>query len=60
MTTVFIEETASPRSRRSRSRREIGAEAVVLSPLETPPADGDYLTAMRADLAVLRDALGCA
>ncbi len=59
VTTVFFEELVSPRTAESLAR-EVGAEAVVLSPLEGPPETGDYLTAMRANLATLRTALGCA
>ncbi len=56
--TIFFEETVSPRTAEVLAR-EVGAQARVLSPLETAPEQGDYLTAMRADLAALRQALGC-
>lgn len=59
VTTVFFEELVSPRTAESLAR-EVGAKAVVLSPLEGPPAEGDYLTAMRANLETLRTALSCA
>ena len=40
--------------------REVGAEAVVLSPLEGAPETGDYLSAMRTNLQALQTALDCA
>ena len=58
VTTIFFEETASPRVAESLAR-EVGAEAVVLSPLEGAPETGDYLSAMRTNLRVLRTALDC-
>ena len=58
VTTVFFEELVSPRTAESLAR-EVGAKAVVLSPLEGPPEQGDYLSAMRANLTTLRTALGC-
>ena len=58
VTTVFFEELVSPRTAESLAR-EVGAKAVVLSPLEGPPEQGDYLSAMRANLETLRTALGC-
>jgi zinc transport system substrate-binding protein len=58
VTTVFFEELVSPRTAESLAR-EVGARAEVLSPLEGPPATGDYLSAMRANLVTLRTALGC-
>ncbi len=57
-TTVFFEELVSPKVAQALAR-EVGAQAVVLSPLEGAPEQGDYLTAMRADLAALRTALDC-
>lgn len=59
VTTVFFEELLSPRTAESLAR-EIGASVEVLDPLEGPPDGGDYLTAMRGNLAALRAALGCA
>ena len=59
VTTIFFEELVSPRVAESLAR-EVGADATVLSPLEGPPEDGDYLDAMRANLETLRTALGCA
>ena len=58
VTTIFFEETASPRVAESLAR-EVGAEAVVLSPLEGAPETGDYLSAMRTNLQVLQTALDC-
>ena len=58
VTTVFFEELVSPKVAQSLAR-EVGAEAEVLTPLEGPPESGDYLSAMRTNLAGLRTALGC-
>ena len=58
VTTIFFEELVSPRTARALAA-EVGAKTAVLSPLEGPPEDGDYFTAMRANLAALRTALGC-
>ena len=58
VTTVFFEELVSPKVAESLAA-EVGATATVLSPLEGEPEDGDYLSAMRADLAALRTALDC-
>lgn len=58
VTTIFFEELVSPRTAEQLAR-EVGAKATVLSPLESPPETGDYLAAMRANLATLRTALGC-
>src|SRR5688572_3208257 len=58
VTTVFFEELLSPRTAESLAR-EIGASVEVLDPLEGPPDEGDYLTAMRSNLEALRTALGC-
>ena len=59
VTTIFFEELVSPKVAQSLAA-EVGAQAKVLSPLEGPPDSGDYLSAMRTNLASLRDALGCA
>jgi zinc transport system substrate-binding protein len=59
VTTIFFEELVSPKVAESLAR-EVGATATVLSPLEGAPETGDYLTAMRENLATLRTALGCA
>ena len=58
VTTIFFEELVSPRTAESLAR-EVGATATVLSPLEGPPEQGDYFTAMRSNLQTLRTALGC-
>ena len=58
VTTIFFEELVSPAVAETLAD-EVGAEAVVLSPLEGAPETGDYFTQMRADLATLRTALGC-
>ena len=59
VTTIFFEELVSPKVAESLAR-EVGATATVLSPLEGAPEAGDYVTAMRDNLATLRTALGCA
>ena len=56
--TIFFEEAVSPSTAQVLAS-EVGARAAVLSPLETAPAQGDYLTALRTDLAALREALSC-
>ena len=58
VTTIFFEELVSPKVAESLAR-EVGAEATVLTPLEGAPETGDYVTAMRDNLATLRTALGC-
>jgi len=58
VTTIFFEELVSPRVAESLAR-EVGATAAVLSPLEGAPETGDYVTAMRENLATLRTALDC-
>lgn len=58
VTTVFFEELASPKVAEALAA-EVGATAQVLNPIETEPAEGDYLDAMRTDLAALQAALGC-
>jgi zinc transport system substrate-binding protein len=62
-TTVFFERLVSPRLAETVAR-EAGAETAALDPLEGLGEDGleageDYLSVMRANLEVLRDALGC-
>ena len=56
--TVFFEELA-PRDVAETLARETGATTEILSPLETEPEHGDYLDAMRSNLAKLQKALGC-
>ena len=58
VTTIFFEELVSPRTAKALAS-EVGATTAVLSPIEGPPENGDYFTAMRANLAALRTALGC-
>jgi zinc transport system substrate-binding protein len=63
-TTVFFETLVSPRLARTVAR-EAGAETAALDPLEglggeELEAGADYVSVMRANLATLRDALGCA
>jgi zinc transport system substrate-binding protein len=62
-TTVFFESLVSPRLAETVAR-EAGAETAELNPLEGLGEDEleageDYLSVMRANLEVLRDALGC-
>ena len=62
-TTVFAEPLVSDRVAETVAR-EAGAEVAVLDPVEglsdeRLEAGEDYLSVMRANLAVLRDALGC-
>jgi zinc transport system substrate-binding protein len=59
VTTIFFEESVSPKVAESLAR-EVGATATVLSPLELAPESGNYLAAMRDNLARLRTALDCA
>ncbi|MGC4895266.1 metal ABC transporter substrate-binding protein [Micromonospora sp. DT31] len=56
--TIFFETFVSPKVAETIAR-EVGAKTAVLDPLEGPPADGDYLSAMRANLQTLRTALDC-
>jgi zinc transport system substrate-binding protein len=63
-TTVFFETLVSSRLAQTVAR-EAGAETAALDPLEglgeeELEAGADYVSAMRANLATLRDALGCA
>ncbi|MFG3582138.1 metal ABC transporter substrate-binding protein [Micromonospora chersina] len=57
-TTIFFETLVSPKVAETVAR-EVGAKTAVLDPIEGPPADGDYLSAMRANLQTLRTALDC-
>ena len=56
-TTVFFETLVSP-SVADAIATEVGARTAVLDPIEGPP-DGDYITAMRTNLAQLVTALAC-
>ncbi|MCW3816755.1 metal ABC transporter substrate-binding protein [Micromonospora sp. DR5-3] len=57
-TTIFFETLVSPKVAETIAR-EVGAKTAVLDPIEGPPAEGDYLAAMRANLQTLRTALDC-
>ncbi|MFG1678145.1 metal ABC transporter substrate-binding protein [Micromonospora sp. NPDC049282] len=56
--TIFFETLVSPKVAETIART-VGARTAVLDPIEGPPAQGDYLTAMRANLQTLRTALDC-
>lgn len=58
VTHIFFEELVSPATAETLAD-ELGIEAAVLSPLESRPAEGDYLDRMRANLMTLREALSC-
>ncbi|GLW08641.1 zinc ABC transporter substrate-binding protein [Microtetraspora sp. NBRC 13810] len=58
MTTIFTEALVSPKVAEVLAQ-EVGAKTAVLDPLESKPATGDYVSAMRQNLATLRTALGC-
>ncbi|MEV6924914.1 metal ABC transporter substrate-binding protein [Dactylosporangium sp. NPDC051485] len=58
VTTIFFESLVSPKLSETVAR-EIGAKAAVLDPLEGVEDGETYFTVMRANLAALRDALGC-
>ncbi|MFC6086378.1 metal ABC transporter substrate-binding protein [Sphaerisporangium aureirubrum] len=58
VTTIFTEELVSPKVAEVLAK-EVGAKTAVLNPIESRPRTGDYLSAARANLTVLRSALGC-
>ncbi|MCI7551386.1 MAG: metal ABC transporter substrate-binding protein [Actinomycetaceae bacterium] len=58
-TTIFTEELVSPDVAEALAA-ETGAQTAVLSPLESAPTEGDYLTAMEANLKAIQSALECA
>ena len=60
-TTIFFETLVSPAVAEAVADA-VGAETAVLDPIEGlgPGENGDYLSVMRANLATLRPALGCA
>jgi zinc transport system substrate-binding protein len=58
VTTIFYETLVSPQVAETVAT-EIGVATDVLDPLESGPEGGDYLSAMRANLDALVDALGC-
>ena len=57
-TTIYFESIVSPKVAEAVAR-SVGASTAVLDPIETKPDGGDYLSAMRANLAALRDGLDC-
>ncbi|MFI5910580.1 metal ABC transporter substrate-binding protein [Dactylosporangium sp. NPDC051541] len=59
VTTIFFESLVSPKLSETVAR-EIGAKAAVLDPIEGVEDGETYFTAMRTNLATLRDALSCA
>ncbi|WP_283134857.1 metal ABC transporter substrate-binding protein [Rhizohabitans arisaemae] len=58
VSTIFFETLASPKVAEVVAA-ETGAKTAVIDPLEGPPAQGDYLTAMRANLTAIKTGLGC-
>jgi zinc transport system substrate-binding protein len=56
--TIFFE-TLLPEDLAETVAGETGAQTAVLDPLESPPATGDYISTMRANLSALRTAMGC-
>ncbi|WP_093167896.1 metal ABC transporter substrate-binding protein [Sinosporangium album] len=56
--TIFTEALVSPKVADVLAR-EVGAKTGVLDPVESKPASGDYLSAMRQNLAALRTAMEC-
>lgn len=58
ITIIFFEELVSPRVAQIVAR-EVGAQTRVLSPIESAPESGDYLSMSRENLANLREAMRC-
>lgn len=58
LSVIFYEELVSPASAETLAA-EVGARTEILSPLESAPENGDYFTAMRRNMKVLGEALGC-
>jgi zinc transport system substrate-binding protein len=56
VTTVFFEDQASPKIAEALAS-EAGAATAVLNPIEMPPAQGDYVSAMRTNLKALQEGL---
>lgn len=56
--TIFFEELVSPEVAETIAA-ETGARTQMLSPLESQPESGDYIDAMKANLAALTGALEC-
>lgn len=57
--TLYFETIASPRVTEQLAA-ELDVDTAVLDPLESPPAEGDYLSAMAANLDALTSGLTCA
>ncbi len=57
--TLYFEAITSPRVTEQLAE-ELGVDTAVLDPLESPPAQGDYLTAMATNLEALTGGLACA
>jgi zinc transport system substrate-binding protein len=58
VTTIFFETLVSPEVAETIAE-ETGARTAQLDPIESPPENGDYFDAMRANLDSLREALRC-
>lgn len=58
VTTIFTEELVSPEVADALAR-QAGVSTAVLDPLEAKPAQDDYVSAMRANLTILQEALSC-
>lgn len=58
VTTVYTESLLDPAVAETVAA-ESGATTATLDPLETQPADGDYLTSMRTNLDTVRTGQGC-
>lgn len=58
VTTIFFE-SLLPEDLAETVAGETGARTAMLDPLESPPASGDYLSAMRENLQALRAAMDC-
>ena len=58
ISTIFFE-SLLPSDLAETVARETGATTAQLDPIESPPEGGDYLSAMRSNLAELRKALNC-
>ena len=58
ITTVFYERLGSPAVAQTIARAT-DTETAPLDPIESPPAHGDFFTAMRSNLMELTDALDC-
>jgi zinc transport system substrate-binding protein len=58
VSTIFFEELVSPEVAETIAA-ETGARTAMLSPLESEPESGDYVDAMKDNLAALTEALDC-